>query len=414
MRIKTWTLWLLDFADHFDLYVYSCLSPLIGALFFPSTPLVEVLLAYSVFWTSSIIAYPLGTAVFGVLAARFSPAIALRWAALGLSVFTVMMGLLPPYHAVGIIAPVLLLIIRTLQYSFACGERIITRLYLVNDQPVRKAIASSVIYDLFTVSGLLCASGVASAILFANTPHLWRLPFVISGALSFIAFMNRKLFKENVHKQAKPTFSKPPLSLILECMAVSGLSYVPYALIFQFLNAFIPQISSVPHGGMMLTNTAFLGVDMGLLVIFGMALRCTQNPRALWKLMIVSASILLVTGLPLFLCIPMLLAWNKLYLLQLWLTMWGILYALPLMAWLRYFGKGPYQYFHLGMGIALGQIVIGHGTAFFCLLLYKVTGWIGAPGIYLCFACLLALWGQKRLISRMNNQAIISRDNMRG
>jgi MHS family proline/betaine transporter-like MFS transporter len=414
MPIKTWTLWLLDFADHFDLYIYACLSPVIGALFFPSTPLVEIILAYGVFWASSVIAYPLGTTVFGFLAGRFSPEVALRWAALGLSLFTCIIGMLPPYSVWGIGAPILLLAARSFQYTFACGERMITRLYIVKDKSVSHAVSFSVTYDVFSVLGLLCASIAATIILWVKSQHLWRLPFLIAGALSFLAFIYRRPFEKiSLEKKEFPPL-KISLSLVLECIAVSGFSYVPYALVFQFLNGFIPQISSVDHAGMMLKNTYLLGIDLGILILFGITLRRIQKPQALAILMIIAASILLVTGLPLFLLIPKLLEWNALFIFQLWFIIWGILYAIPLMAWLRYFGISSYQYFYLGVGLALGQVLIGHSTTFFCFLLYKITGWIGAPGFYLFFSCALALWGQRRLLKRFNHHTVVSGHNMRG
>ncbi|TAM88880.1 MAG: MFS transporter, partial [Candidimonas sp.] len=98
--------------DLFDLFIILFVAPTIGELFFPSDnrllSLASVYGAYAV----TVIMRPVGSAIFGSLADRKGRRHAMIMAVSGIGVMSVLMGVLPTYHMVGIAAPILFLLFR--------------------------------------------------------------------------------------------------------------------------------------------------------------------------------------------------------------------------------------------------------------------------------------------------------------
>lgn len=388
---------------------------MIGDLFFPyNDPLVRDISVYGIFWTSSFVGHPLGSLIFGFLAGKFSPELALRWAVLGFGLSTCLMGLLPTYKDIGFWAPLALTFTRGVQCIFARGERTISRLYLIQRARTSQALALSTIYEILTLLGLMWAS-FTSFFLFAFFLPAWRLVFFVMGIGCLCLFGQRRDWPNiNISKQNNQSRSSPVFSfmLILEIAAAFALTYVTYAITFQFLNSFVTKVTGISYEWMISTNTMFLLFDMLAIIIIGSILKRLNNVKFLPIIMSVSASILAATSIPLFMGLSVWPTCSYLIFLRGWLVIWGVLYSIPAWLWLRQFAQGQYQYLHLGMGTTLGIITFGYGTSFLCLLLYKYSGLIWSPGIYLMLSCFLALWGQKRLFWRFNNHTVISRDNM--
>ena len=207
-KIKSWTVLISDFLDHFDLYLYVCLAPLLGSLFFPTGDgLSQALKIYGIYWGASVIAFPAGSFVFSYLAAKKTPEHALRLGVLGFSVSTCVMGLLPTYEVLGVWSAVLLVGSRICQSFFARGERVISRLYIIVPQATGEAIKWSVKYDILTLLGITLASSIASLVL-KHQGMWWRVPFIIGGLVGLFVFYHRPVVKSKVNESVGVVWEK--------------------------------------------------------------------------------------------------------------------------------------------------------------------------------------------------------------
>ena len=109
--------------EYYDFAVYSTLAALVfNRLFFPSfDPLSGTILALSTF-AVGYLARPIGGVIFGNLGERFGRRFVLVTTLVLMGTTTAMIGLLPTYESAGIVAPVLLVVLRFVQGAALGGE----------------------------------------------------------------------------------------------------------------------------------------------------------------------------------------------------------------------------------------------------------------------------------------------------
>jgi MFS family permease len=108
--------------DGYDIVLMLLVIPSISQLFFPSENPVFSIIATFASYTVTLIMRPLGSVIFGIYGDKFGRKKSMIITIIGFSIATFAVGLLPTYLMVGIMAPVLLVILRLVQGIFAGGE----------------------------------------------------------------------------------------------------------------------------------------------------------------------------------------------------------------------------------------------------------------------------------------------------
>jgi len=119
---QTYSLWRVILAssagtliEWYDFYLYGTLAVFFGSLFFPTTDPNTALLANLATFGAGFAVRPFGAIIFGrvgdLIGRKYAFLVTL--AIMGLS--TVLVGLLPGYATIGILAPILLVSLRLLQ-----------------------------------------------------------------------------------------------------------------------------------------------------------------------------------------------------------------------------------------------------------------------------------------------------------
>ena len=109
--------------EWYDFFLYGVVAGIVfNQLYFPAdNPTVSVLLAYATF-AVGFVARPLGGLIFGHFGDRIGRKTMLVVTLLLMGGATVAIGLLPTYESIGILAPILLLLLRVLQGIGIGGE----------------------------------------------------------------------------------------------------------------------------------------------------------------------------------------------------------------------------------------------------------------------------------------------------
>ncbi|WP_280784709.1 MFS transporter [Rhodococcus opacus] len=182
--------------EYYDFSAYAVLAVVLGPIFFPSDqPAVSVLLALAVFG-SAYLARPLGGWFFGRLGDRRGRRNALVWTVVAMGTFSGLLGLLPTYASAGVIAPILLVILRLAQGFSAGGEIGGAATYVAESAPPGKRGLYGSLTPVGSTAGFSVAAavvGLVSALVSADQMATWgwRIPFLISLPLAVICLWVR-------------------------------------------------------------------------------------------------------------------------------------------------------------------------------------------------------------------------------
>lgn len=171
--------------EWYDFIIYGYFVVIFGQIFFPNADLYTQLLAsWGIFW-GGFLARPLGSLFFGYIGDKSS-----RKSALTLSIFlmaipTTLMGMLPTYQQVGLLAPFLLVMLRLVQGFAIGGEYTGSMVFLVEHASMNKRGAWGSWASFSAILGIIIGSSVV-ALLHGNLSSEamlswgWRVPFLIS------------------------------------------------------------------------------------------------------------------------------------------------------------------------------------------------------------------------------------------
>src|SRR5206468_10919886 len=99
--------------EFFDFYIYATAAVLVfPRLFFPASDPAAAILASLATFGIAFLARPIGSALFGHFGDRIGRKATLVIALLTMGLSTVSIGLLPTYHSIGLMAPLLLSLCR--------------------------------------------------------------------------------------------------------------------------------------------------------------------------------------------------------------------------------------------------------------------------------------------------------------
>ena len=169
--------------EWFDFAVYGYLAPIIATQFFPSThKLTSILLTYSVF-AIGFFARPFGAAIFGHIGDTRGRKAALILSTLAMAIPTFLIGILPVYATVGILAPLLLILCRIFQGLSVGGEFTGSFVYLVEQASHGYRGFFSCWSDIGCNLGMILGSACIALLNgVLSEQHLssygWRLPFL--------------------------------------------------------------------------------------------------------------------------------------------------------------------------------------------------------------------------------------------
>ncbi|HVW42090.1 MAG TPA: MFS transporter [Amycolatopsis sp.] len=200
----------------YDFILYSFVAALVfGHLFFPGAqPWLGTLYALS----SQAVAFvvrPLGAIVFGRIGDRFGRRVGLMFTLGTMGVATILLGLLPPYSAIGAVAPVLLVLLRVVQGLAYGGEWGGAILIAVEHAPAHRKTFYGAIPQIGATLGVGLAAGSLLVIGNAVSPATfqswgWRVPFLFGALLIAVGIVIRARIEETPEFQAAISRSAAP------------------------------------------------------------------------------------------------------------------------------------------------------------------------------------------------------------
>lgn len=190
-----------NFVEWFDFAVYGFLATTIAGQFFSaSDPGAALLQTFAVFAVAFALR-PLGGIVFGALGDRLGRKRVLAATVLLMAGSTTVIGLLPTYASIGLLAPVLLTITRCVQGFSAGGEYAGACAYLMEHAPNHKRAWYGSFIPVSTFSAFACAAVMAYLLDASLSPAAmsewgWRVPFLVAAPLGLVGLYLRWRMEE--------------------------------------------------------------------------------------------------------------------------------------------------------------------------------------------------------------------------
>ncbi|GAA3611120.1 MFS transporter [Agrococcus terreus] len=229
--------------EWYDFFIYAFMANLVFAqLFFePAGPGVAQILSLVTIGISFLFR-PLGAFLAGHYGDKLGRRPMLVITLLLMGVATTLVGALPTYEAAGIIAPILLMILRILQGLSAGGEWGGAVLMAIEHAPANRRGLFGSFVQAGVPLGMLLATGVLAAIraIFPGDAFLevgWRIPFFLSIILVVVGYVVRRSVDESpVFQEIKET-AQEQSAPVKQVFAKYGAIILFAAMIFMANNA---------------------------------------------------------------------------------------------------------------------------------------------------------------------------------
>jgi MFS transporter, MHS family, metabolite:H+ symporter len=202
--------WLGTAMEFMDFQLYSLAAAIVfNKIFFPDVSPAIGLIAAMATYGVGYVARLAGAVYFGRMGDRLGRKKVLYITILLMGASTTLIGALPTYATIGILAPILLVALRLVQ-GFGAGAEIAgATVMLAEYAPVKRRGLISSLVSLGTNSGTLAASGLWAILLAVLSEDQllswgWRLPFLLSFGLMIFAVWVRRSLKES------PVFEERP------------------------------------------------------------------------------------------------------------------------------------------------------------------------------------------------------------
>jgi len=187
--------------EWYDFAVYAFVAGYLARKFFPPGDEVTALLSTFLAYGLGFVARPLGGIILGRLGDTHGRKTALLITIALMAIGTVLIGILPTYAAIGIAAPLLLVVARLLQGFSAGGEWGSSTAYIVEWAPPGQRGWYGSFQQTSVVAGLLLGSGIAALFNTILTPEQmdawgWRVPFLLGGILGPVGLWMRRTIDE--------------------------------------------------------------------------------------------------------------------------------------------------------------------------------------------------------------------------
>ena len=205
--------------EWYDFYLYGSLAAIIAKQFFsgldPSSAFIFALLAFA----AGFIVRPFGALVFGRLGDLVGRKYTFLITILIMGFSTFLVGILPSYNSIGVLAPIALIALRLLQGLALGGEYGGAAIYVAEHAPAhRRGYFTSWIQTTATVGLMLSLLVILGVRTYVGEESFaawgWRVPFLLSVVLLAISFYIRLSMNESPafkKMKAQGRTSKAPL-----------------------------------------------------------------------------------------------------------------------------------------------------------------------------------------------------------
>jgi len=251
-----------NLVEWFDFYIYAFCAIYFAPAFFPKTDANTQLLNAAGVFAAGFLMRPIGGWLFGRIADRKGRKTSMVVSVLMMCFGSLLVACLPTYNAIGVLAPVLLLVARLLQGLSVGGEYGATATYMSEiAMRGRRGFYSSFQYVTLIGGQLLAVLVVVLLQQFLSEAELkawgWRIPFVVGACTALIALALRRTLTETTSESSRSQKGAGSVALLFKHHRAAFLTVLGYtaggSLIFYTFTTYMQKY---------LVNSAGMSVKM--------------------------------------------------------------------------------------------------------------------------------------------------------
>jgi len=272
--------------EWYDFSVYGFLAITLGRVFFTSAPpSVQTILALVTF-SIPFLVRPLGAAIFGFLGDKYGRKPVLSFTIILISLSTCAIGLIPGYAAIGVAAPVLILLAKIVQGLSVGGEYAGAMTFVAEYSPDRKRGFLSSWLDFGSVAGFLFGILVVFIVthLVGGQDNMnawgWRIPFLLSLPLGCIGLYLRRHMDESPAFQREGEKRGGDKSRVMDiirantknivlCCCLVIMTNVAYYMVLVYMPTYLSEIIHFPRGKAEIVTIVIMSGMLVIQPVFG-------------------------------------------------------------------------------------------------------------------------------------------------
>jgi len=194
--------------EWYDFAIYGYFAATIGRQFFPHENAVAQLLSAFGIFAVGYLMRPVGGALIGHIGDRFGRRAALTFSVVAMAVPTFLIGFLPGYATLGLLAPITLMLLRMVQGLSVGGEYTSSMVFLVERAPEGRRGLMGALAACGATSGILLGSAVGAGFAASMSEQAldawgWRIPFLLGLLVGIAGYLLRRHVLETVASEPR-------------------------------------------------------------------------------------------------------------------------------------------------------------------------------------------------------------------
>lgn len=189
--------------EWYDFFLFSAAAALVfNVQYFTSDNATAAAMASFATFGVGLVARPIGGMIFGAMGDRIGRRKTLMVTIVGIGIITGLIGLLPTYAAIGVAAPILLVLLRIAQGLFVGGEWSGAMTIVVENAPLERRARYAALPQIGSPIGTILSSGgfFVMTLLFSQESFDsfgWRIPFLAAFPMLLLALYIRSRLDES-------------------------------------------------------------------------------------------------------------------------------------------------------------------------------------------------------------------------
>lgn len=292
--------------EWYDFAVYGYFATAIGHAFFPTEdPIAQVLSAFGIFAVGFLMR-PIGGALVGHIGDKYGRRAALTFSVAAMAIPTFLVGVLPGYEVLGMLAPIVLTFLRMVQGLSVGGEYTTSIIFMVEHAPPGRRGLIGALGCCGAVGGILLGSATGALLTAALPADVmsawgWRIPFLLGLLVGLAGFFLRRHLADSAIKGGE---GRSPLretiqwhsGLLLRLAGLSMFNAVSFYLLFVYIVSWVQLADGIAPAHALEINSISMMVLLPCMVGMG-----ALSDRLGRKPILLAATVLaFVSAVPLF------------------------------------------------------------------------------------------------------------------